>query len=188
LKEIQRGLTQVWNPGENPGSNGAAKLAREFHGRDNLETTEYIERSVIEDDLAELGSLVQLDVAHPNGRDIIEMSFDWTDRGKEIKLTSNPQGSQIYFVGGDQSLPLSKMSGVRGKDKSSVVIGPLERITYFADKHHLSGPKEQKNGIQYYHDFGEDTGEVPTLIYDRINRRLSVSGGEYDIKDVGIVN
>ena len=174
--------------GQNPqqNGNGAAKLAREFHGRDNRETTEVIERLKIEDDLAELGSLVQLDVEMPNG-DIMEIGFDWTDEDM-VRLTSNPKGTQLYLLGGDQSLDLPDLKGVKGLDKVSIPIGPVVRITYYADKHHLSGPKQQKRGMQYYHDFGEESGEVPTLIYDRINKKLSFSGGEYKVKDAGIVN
>ena len=43
-------------------------------------------------------------------------------------------------------------------------------------------------GTPYRHEFGEDGGEMPFLIYDELNKKLSIVGGTYIVKDVGIWN
>jgi len=69
-----------------------------------------------------------------------------------------------------------------------VEIGEIVTISYFADKHHLSGPEEQKKGMHYIHELGEETGVRPILVYDRVNKQMGVVGGEYRVEDRGIVN
>ena len=43
-------------------------------------------------------------------------------------------------------------------------------------------------GTPYRHEFGEDGGEFPFLVYDELNKRLSLAGGTYEVRDVGIWN
>ena len=72
------------------------------------------------------------------------------------------------------------------------MVGPVREITYWADKHHLSGPKSQAKWIEYFHEFGEriqfdeDEGELPYLVFDRRNRKLLLVGGAYTIEPEGI--
>jgi hypothetical protein len=78
------------------------------------------------------------------------------------------------------------VDGASETEKNLVLVGPVCEISYFADKHHLSGPKEQKDGITYYHNFGEDDDELPYLVFDRRNRKLLLVGGSYTIESEGI--
>lgn len=43
-------------------------------------------------------------------------------------------------------------------------------------------------GTPYRHEFGEDGGEMPFLVYDELNKKLQIVGGTYVVKDVGIWN
>ena len=75
-----------------------------------------------------------------------------------------------------------------------MLVGPVYEIVYFADKHHLTGPKQQKTGMEYFHEFGEDEGfvkgdafdQLPWLVYDRRNVKLLLVGGSYTIEPEGI--
>ena len=79
------------------------------------------------------------------------------------------------------------MDGAAGEaGKYLVYVGMVWAVSYFADKHHLSGPKSQKNGIEYRHEFGEEGGELPHLIYDARNAHLILAGGSYVIEPEGI--
>jgi hypothetical protein len=40
----------------------------------------------------------------------------------------------------------------------------------------------------YYHHAGEESGVQPMLVYDNINRRLSIVGGQYRITLRGVEN
>lgn len=116
-------------------------------------------------------------------------------------LTSNESGTQLYFTGGDQSVDLAslKITGAAA-DKESITLGELWALNYQtrkqfdgqtenADYIHILGPKETKpgRGKDLWDDaippndkfFG--TGELPTLTYDRLNKRLKLSGGIYKI-------
>lgn len=43
-------------------------------------------------------------------------------------------------------------------------------------------------GTPYRHEFGEDGGEMPFLVYDELNKKLQIVGGTYEVRDVGIWN
>lgn len=169
----------------------AKKLSRAFHGRPNRETYEFEE--VIDDDrhLAHLGELTELHVRDNKGR-LFSISFD-----DNPVLASTPDANQLVFVGGDQGLDLDDkivqsgnmfVDGEHARKKRWLPIGEVQRIDYFADKHHLSGPKSQKDGVEYKHTFGEEDGNVPVLMYSPVNERMMLAGGNYEVLDVGIRN
>lgn len=116
-------------------------------------------------------------------------------------LTSNEAGSQLYFTGGDQSIDLAvfKIQGASA-NKEFITLGELWALNYrtsktfddgpeSADYVHILGRKETKppRGGDLWDDavppndkvFG--SGELPTLIYDRLNKQLKLSGGMYNI-------
>ena len=97
-----------------------------------------------------------------------------------VYLTSNEDGTQLFIVGGDQSLDLPGL-GITGPaaDKELVTIGNVTNIVYHAHKI-FDGKREE---YDYTHKLSEDThGPLPVLIYDRINQQLKLSGGEYKIE------
>lgn len=62
-----------------------------------------------------------------------------------------------------------------------VRLGLLEAVTY-------SAKKGREKLADYVHHFGEEGGRKPVLAADPRTRRLHIVGGDYDVKDVGIVD
>jgi hypothetical protein len=93
-----------------------------------------------------------------------------------VVLCSNEDGTQLYFVGGDQGLDLKSIHMDGDWERDSMVIGCLYELTYHTEKKF-----DKFKPTSYFHKLGEDTGDQPMLLYDRMNQRLSVSGGQYKI-------
>lgn len=185
-------------------SESAAKeLARDFHGRDNKGVKEYTLASYYPKDLADLGILIELQVfADDDNGEYIPINFapehpDLTDDETNVVLAAKDK--QLYFIGGDQEYDIEEFAEAAGFDwpsealeKDEVVLGEVKAIAYFADKHHLEGPKEQKTGIPYQHEFaineetGEQIGEYPTLVYSQRDKNFKLVGGSYEILPEGI--
>ena len=93
-------------------------------------------------------------------------------------LTCNEEGTQLYFVGGDQSLDLDalKFSEIE-QEKDLVTIGDCFFVSYLTQKDF-----DDLETICYEHELGEESGVLPQLIYDTRNKRLMLSGGEYHIE------
>lgn len=62
-------------------------------------------------------------------------------------------------------------------------MGEVSQIEYFARK-----KCDDFRPVVYFHDFGEDNGRQPRLMWDPKARQMYLAGGDYRIKDVGIVN
>jgi len=133
----------------------------------------------------ELGDLTEMKVATLLGKEatICAPDPDRYDLHEIVKLASSPDGNQLYFLGGDQKLELDKLGFKNGEVKPHMFIGVLIEVTYRTrkgfDKFKLT---------DYYHGLGEETGNQPMLTYDHTNGLMSVVGGEYHVRDVGIVN
>jgi hypothetical protein len=96
-----------------------------------------------------------------------------------VYLCSNEEGTQMYIVGGDQSVDLQAL-GITGKaaEKDLVTLGELTHVTYHTRKVFNGKPEE----YDYIHKLSEDTkGPLPVVIYDTRNQKLSISGGSYYI-------
>jgi hypothetical protein len=165
----------------NPESQSAAALYEQFHGRPSSETLEYREEIEVPDELAGLGDLTEIKVATMSGLDVT-LSFE----DDPPKLCSTPDGKQLHIIGGDGSLPLDKlkMDGQKWL-RDSMVVGVLYELTYRTEKdfhrfsptdyfHKFADPKEKRSDVE------------PMLIYDSVNKQLSVSGGQYKISRPGI--
>jgi len=95
-----------------------------------------------------------------------------------VLLCSNESGTQLFFVGGDQSLDLDELKfSPAEQDKESLVIGECFFVSYLTQKEF-----DNFEIIVYEHDLGEETGVVPSLIYDRVNQKMMLAGGEYHIE------
>ncbi|MBT9146047.1 MAG: hypothetical protein DDT42_01926 [candidate division WS2 bacterium] len=178
------------------------KMAEEFHGREVNEIVEVEEEENEDLDLAVLGILTELEIVTEDGKDAVEIEFAEdmdekryvnVDRGmnKYIRVCTNEKGDQLYFVGGDQDisddLSQLKKAGCLVQDKTrKVLVGELVSVSYFADKHHLAGPESQKDGAFYIHELGEESGIRPMLVFDKINEKMEIVGGNYNVRDVGI--
>jgi len=177
----------VFGKEENPSLFGSSTsdMFEDFHGYPSTSHTEIEEEERYRSNLAELGGLEELEILEANGKSVIPISF-----GHDVIVACDKWGKQIYFEGGNQELDLdalidAKLIDEHEAEKDLVTIGEVFSISYYAKKTHLKGPKKASN---YIHQFGKDGGSLPTLLYDRLNKKMMLSGGSYKIKDVGIVN
>jgi len=149
---------------------GAAELSEVFHGRPAKQVTEYLEELSEHRNLADLGRLLTL---HLKDRERTKISFE-----PGVRLACNESGTQLYAVGGDQSVDLDQFPEL-DQSKESVFLGPIHKIEYFTSKEHLG--KADKTPGPYIHTFGEEGGTLPLLCYDTRNGLLSFVGGSYHI-------
>jgi len=167
----------LWNP--HTADSSAASLFEKFHGTPSTSVATVIEKEEYPDNLATLGQLVELKV---NTLSKLEATIGFN--GDAPTLASSPDGRQLYIVGGDQSLDLGalKISGKKW-ERDSMVLGVLDEFTYRTEK----GFDNFKLS-DYYHQAGEESGVQPMLVYDTINRRMSIVGGQYRVTPAGVVN
>jgi hypothetical protein len=167
-----------WGSKHNP-EDTAAEMYETFHGKPSEEILEVGETVRFHENLAALGELVEMKVATLTKKDV---ELDFTDSG--CMLCSNENGTQLYVVGGDQSIDLDKIgfTGAKG-EKDLITIGVLYELTYRTEKGF-----DKFKLTDYYHELGEETGFQPMLVYDAMNEFILISGGEYKIKAEGIVN
>lgn len=185
----------------NPESEANA-VYEDFHGAPPQETLEYHETLHFHANLGGLADLVHIVVMVIGGtKDGKELQLNAPDPTKApveeiVRLTSNEKRNQLYFVGGDQTLDLEGL-GFRenfvikhdGESfdateiKDDMVIGYIYRIMYRTEKSF-----DNFETIDYHHAAGEDTGAIPFLTYNTLNKRMGVAGGSYAIHPEGIVN
>lgn len=178
----------------------AQEVARGFHGRENRESFEFTVEEPYRQQLALLGPMLDVEVLIESraGDGLITLPFE------EVMLSCSTDRKQLYLVG-DTGLPDDWLEdNCPSWDKDKVPIGWVYSISYFADKHHLTGSKQQKDGAEYIHCFGEQTfpgggrkkihkldekvsaGLLPLLIYNRLSCGMELVGGGYVVKDEGI--
>ena len=186
----------------------AEEVARGFHGRDNRETFEIKEDEVYRENLACLGEMLELEVFIENRADegLVSICFKRNPKSEIVFLNCSGDRKQLYLVG-ETGLPDDWLEEANPSSfqKDKVPVGFVYSISYFADKHHLTGSKQQKYGSEYIHCFGEQTfparpkfegiwkleekiggGMLPELVYDRLNERIELIGGGYEVRDEGI--
>lgn len=154
----------------------AERMFERFHGKKPGHVTQYEESFKYPSNFAELGELrelrIYLDEANPD--------FSFKQFGK-CQCVCTPDGSNIYFLGGDQSVDLEALD--IASDKDVIELGYCNFIEYFTVKgFHDFEP------TRYQHPFGEENGIEPMLAYDRLNKTLFLLGGDYRVKPEGIVN
>jgi len=180
-------------------------LYKSFHGRRAAKST-IIEVNEADygshPDLAKLGDLISLTVGegvrltgkHLNQAEALNDEA-WCaeiliDQQRPADVAAEPTGKQIYFVRGNQdiSLQLDKFPVDRGKELLD--LGPCIRIEYFTEKGF-----DKFRPTAYFHAFGEESGDfpgdngfTPTLLFNRIRRRLYLVGGVYHVEPDGIVD
>ena len=156
----------------------AEGIYEEFHGKPSGELIETEEEVRLRDTLAVLGRLAQIIV---ESADAARYSITF---GDDTMLCVSDDGKQLYAVGGDQSLDLEAL-GVSGPaaEKDKVFVGSALQVTYRTRKQF-----DDFAEVDYVHDFGEDGGTLPLLVYDRLNQTVEFAGGDYEIKREGIVN
>lgn len=162
---------------QEPGSlEAAAQQFERFHGKAPGRVLEYTEQLRYPEHFAELGRLVELRIS----LDDLNPEVSFTGFGN-AQVVSTPDGSNIYFIGGDQSIDLAALN--IGSDKDFVALGPCTYISY----HTIKGFHDFEP-TTYWHQFGEEDGIFPDLVYDRLNKRLFLTSGNYRVRPEGIVN
>lgn len=176
------------NPNE--GLLEAEQLAEGFHGRPAKEQFDIDETIHYDKDLAQLGLLCEFEIL-TDSEDSTVSPIAFQYRKNPIRLCGTKDRKQIILVGGNQNLSNCFSALGIPKDylhKRAVVLGHIHSISYFSDKWHLEGGKEQEKGVEYQHEFGEQGGTLPQLIYYPKDERMEISGGSYTIRDEGIYN
>lgn len=155
----------------------ASAMFKTFHQMPPNRIIDYEELVKYPSHFAEIGLPLKelrvfLDEANPD--------FAFTRFG-DCQVVCTPDGTNIYFVGGDQEIDLEALD--ISSDKDTIELGPCTYICY----HTIKGFHDFEP-INYYHNFGEEDQVFPRLGYDRINKRLFLIGGNYQVKREGIVN
>jgi len=155
-------------------------MYEDFHGKESTERITVTDAPTYEDALSVLGELIEIKVHCSDGKRDYVLGF----RKDGVLLASNPTGTQLYLVGGNQSLPLDTMQ-ITGAlaSKTSVVIGEAFEITYRTKKGF-----DKFRETEYFHELGEETGHKPVLIYNTLNCEMELAGGAYETKPEGITN
>lgn len=181
-KKARGGAAAHHNPGRKKrrNSDGAAEAAamfETFHQMPPNRIIEYEELVRFPGHFAEIGQpLKELRVF----LDDANKDFPFTRFG-DCQVVCTPDGNNIYFVGGDQAIDLEALDIT--SDKDTIELGPCTYICYHTVKgFHDFTPTD------YWHRFGEEDGTFPRLGYDRLNKRLFLIGGNYQVKREGIVN
>jgi hypothetical protein len=175
------------NPARRNPEEIAAEAYREFHGKDPEKVFDVDTRMHYHSVLAGMARLKFIDVQRADGG-ITTIHFD-----KNTHLAENEHQTQLFIVGGDQSVNL-KDFGISVPHEMQV-LGKAVEIGYFTDKKHLISTDGGKG--TYVHPFGYTRNgngrevkvkqaDPPTLIYDTRNKLLSFAGGSYTIKPEGI--
>jgi hypothetical protein len=153
----------------------AERQFESFHGKPPGRIREYTEQYRYPEHFAELGKLIELRFMLDDGSEGQLRGFGST------QVVSTPDGSNIYFIGGDQSIDIGAFD--LSSDKDFVELGPCTYISY----HTIKGFHDFEP-TTYWHQFGEEDDIYPGLVYDRLNKRLFLTSGNYRIRPEGIVN
>lgn len=155
---------------------GAKAMFEKFHGRPSTKAVTHQVARHHHEHLAHLGKLIELVVILPDDQ-LVKLE------PKGVHLASSEDGGQLYFVGGDQKLNLTRLGLGETLPKDHVVVGPVQSVAYQTEKK-FDGFKP----LIYEHEFGEDGGELPTLCYDVRSQLMYLAGGSYQNLKPGIVN
>ena len=172
------------NPQHSDSLRDAEAVAAGFHGKAFGELEEILEPEVYPENLAKLGWMDALEL---EGYSDAPIQFTELPLSKRALLCASSDADQLYIVGPQKLTEADlKFFGVEYTDRDFVEVGKIETIAYITEKHHLSA-RDKKLG-PYGHKFGEEGGELPTLVYDCLNDRCLIVGGSYTIADEGIRN
>jgi hypothetical protein len=166
-----RGRKQKRNPAE-----AAKAMFERFHGKPSTKSQVHKVARHYHEHLAHLGELIELIVLLPDDSEV-------RLEAKGVNVASSEDGGQLYFLGGDQKINLSKLGLAATLPKDHVVIGPVLKIAYRSEKS-FDGFKP----LIYEHEFGEEGGELPTLLYDVRSQLMYLAGGSYQNLKPGIVD
>jgi hypothetical protein len=125
-------------------------------------------------DFAKIGDLVSLTIGNR------KVSFEG-DTTQPIVVT-DAKAKRLFFLGGNQDLRMLKP--VRKANPGGMHdMGEVDQVEYYARKKF-----DDFRPTVYFHNLGEENGKKPRLMWDPKARQMYLVGGDYKIRDVGIVN
>lgn len=148
---------------------------KETHGQLPKRDTFVQTKLAYHKNLAGMGRLIELVIFRMDGKGEVTVS----GFGKDCMLALNESQSQLFVVGGNQSVDL-KCFGIKEPHESEV-LGTCRSVTYFTEKVHLIAKDGGKGA--YEHKFSSPR---PYIVYDTRNKLLSFAGGGYSIPAEGI--
>lgn len=175
-KRVNKGLRKPMGKArrrKNP-EETAVEFYRKTHGRDpdvDVLVTETLQEH---SSLAGVGRLEEMAIRTVTGETVDVWGF------KGVVLASNEKGTQLFVKGGDQSVDLDDFD-IEAKHEMQV-LGQLVSVVYHTRKDHLTADTGGKGSYEHFFDKPR-----PTVIYDVRNKLLTIAGGAYVLKDVGVV-
>ena len=166
-----------WQPrAKNP---SAEALREKFTGKGVERIRIFDEPHMPGGDYAMLGKLLALYVKPRHGGQVQMIQPTGTI------AVSDESARQIYFVGGDQDVSAGlHVFGAVDRGAGLFELGEARRIDYKQRKEHVPHPESDS----WRHEFGEETGVRPVVLFDRNAKRLLLEGGDYRIEEAGIIN
>jgi len=162
-------------------NSSAATIREDFTGAPSEYVTSANEPHMPAGDYAQLGELLALYVKPAKGGQVMQIDF----KRPRPKVVTDESARQIWFFEGDQDVSDSLASfGAHDRGAGLYELGEARRIDYKQRKEHVPDPDVD----EWRHEFGEETGVRPTVVFDRNRKRLILEGGEYEIRREGIVN
>lgn len=176
-----RETTRRFKRGNPNDAQQAVRLFQSFHGKNPKEILEAQRSAAMRADYTALGDLIA--VGFDTGGLGKKLATRWDScphvgfEGDGVKLASAPGGRQLYAIGGNQNLDrcLDMFEGL-DREKDLIDLGEAAFVVYDARKSH-----SHFEPIQYTHEFGEEGGTRPRLLYDRLKKEIAFAGGEYFI-------
>lgn len=189
VAEVNRFRNHLPNPGltslDSPQAEHAQELREAFTAHESDRYTVVQEPHVPAGDYALLGKLIALRVKPERGGILQEISFP----GKHILVIATANGRHIYFVGEGQDLSAAELELFTESSGNTVELGECRSIVYEAAKWHEAVPAVARGKkVDWEHQFGEDGGYPPRIVYLRLHDRLALEGGSYHVEGAGIVN
>lgn len=179
--EAQRRKRSKRNP------ESAVDLYKDFHGVDHTHETVYEETRELPDSYAELGILIELWVIPTCSRSekSVKLAAPNPDGAVDevVRLAASPDAKQLHLIGGDQCIDVEALGFTDREIRENMFIGVITELTYQTKKKF-----DNLKTIQYFHKLGEESGNQPILTYDPHMEHMSIVGGNYLVKDVGIVD
>lgn len=164
---------------KNSGSTEKASERYEyFHGQAPDAIHDVIEERIEQSVHSGIGRLIALEV-YDHESNLHEVN----GFGKDCLLTQDLDGTQLFIVGGDQSLDPEDF-GIETNHLYEV-LGAVKSVTYDTNKVHLGS---EGGKAHYKHEFGDEGGVLPVLIYDTANEEMMLAGGSYSIPSQGIAD
>ena len=192
------------NPAGETQQDKAADLYRDFAGREPTQQVEIQRSDKMRQDytgLADLDALVladgfglaeyerfRADMQRENGdfgrvRKPANCGLVYFEKRDAVKVASNPDGTQLYLLGGNQDLGGCLTDLCVDATKDFIDLGFCICIRYITEKSQTNFTR-----ALYWHCLGEETKNFPRVFYDKLKREIFFTGGAYVVRAPGIIN